>query len=164
MHKLFSLFSAYMKLIRQRRKESSMHKNQVRGKKKKNRLTKIDSIIPEISRSRVKSGWQIPSERARANLHVADKTSPRRVGWRKPFKLFASRHWKLSKMTMKGRSVLSVRGRKKKKKRKKRREKILKRNRDEEIETRSSWEEKFEKRVMTAWKRLVTCWDMDLIK
>lgn len=163
MHKLFSLFSAYMKLIRQRRKESSMHKNQVR-KKKKNRLTKIDSIIPEISRSRVKSGWQIPSERARANLHVADKTSPRRVGWRKPFKLFASRHWKLSKMTMKGRSVLSVRGRKKKKKRKKRREKILKRNRDEEIETRSSWEEKFEKRVMTAWKRLVTCWDMDLIK
>lgn len=111
-----------------------MHKNQVRGKKKKNRLTKIDSIIPEISRSRVKSGWQIPSERARANLHVADKTSPRRVGWRKPFKLFASRHWKLSKMTMKGRSVLSVRGRKKKKKRKKRREKILKRNRDEEIE------------------------------
>lgn len=141
-----------------------MHKNQVRGKKKKNRLTKIDSIIPEISRSRVKSGWQIPSERARANLHVADKTSPRRVGWRKPFKLFASRHWKLSKMTMKGRSVLSVRGRKKKKKRKKRREKILKRNRDEEIETRSSWEEKFEKRVMTAWKRLVTCWDMDLIK
>lgn len=161
MHKLFSLFSAYMKLIRQRRKESSMHKNQVR-KKKKNRLTKIDSIIPEISRSRVKSGWQIPSERARANLHVADKTSPRRVGWRKPFKLFASRHWKLSKMTMKGRSVLSVRGRKKKKKRKKK--KILKRNRDEEIETRSSWEEKFEKRVMTAWKRLVTCWDMDLIK
>lgn len=159
MHKLFSLFSAYMKLIRQRRKESSMHKNQVR-KKKKNRLTKIDSIIPEISRSRVKSGWQIPSERARANLHVADKTSPRRVGWRKPFKLFASRHWKLSKMTMKGRSVLSVRGRKKKKKKKK----ILKRNRDEEIETRSSWEEKFEKRVMTAWKRLVTCWDMDLIK
>lgn len=141
-----------------------MHKNQVRGKKKKNRLTKIDSIIPEISRSRVKSGWQIPSERARANLHVADKTSPRRVGWRKPFKLFASRHWKLSKMTMKGRSVLSVRGRKKKKKRKKRREKILKRNRDEEIETRSSWEEKFEKHVMTAWKRLVTCWDMDLIK
>lgn len=150
-----------MKLIHERRKESSMHKNQVR-KKKKNRLTKIDSIIPEISRSRVKSGWQIPSERARANLHVADKTSPRRVGWRKPFKLFASRHWKLSKMTMKGRSVLSVRGRKKKKKRKKK--KILKRNRDEEIETRSSWEEKFEKRVMTAWKRLVTCWDMDLIK
>ena len=149
-----------MKLIHERRKESSMHKSQVRGKKKKNRLTKIDSIIPEISRSRVKSGWQIPSERARANLHVADKTSPRRVGWRKPFKLFASRHWKLSKMTMKGRSVLSVRGRKKKKKKKK----ILKRNRDEEIETRSSWEEKFEKRVMTAWKRLVTCWDMDLIK
>ena len=110
-----------MKLIHERRKESSMHKNQVRGKKKKNRLTKIDSIIPEISRSRVKSGWQIPSERARANLHVADKTSPRRVGWRKPFKLFASRHWKLSKMTMKGRSVLSVRGRKKKKKRKKKR-------------------------------------------
>lgn len=122
-----------MKLIHERRKESSMHKNQVR-KKKKNRLTKIDSIIPEISRSRVKSGWQIPSERARANLHVADKTSPRRVGWRKPFKLFASRHWKLSKMTMKGRSVLSVRGRKKKKKKKKdSEEKPRWRNRDEKL-------------------------------